>query len=552
MSEILFLKTFNHVIQEMNKKLFPFLDTETLFLIICGVLFLWLRLNHFNIVLERDEGEYAYAGQEILRGRLPYKDFYNMKFPGTYYFYALIFYCLGNFVSSIKISLIVLNLCSAFFIYRIAGIWYNNQIGKLSSGIFLIFCSCYSAQGWTANAEHFVVSFGMLGIYFSSLFFAKNKFFYIFSAGFFLACATLCKQQGIFYAVFPAMQLMFVQKTFAEKNVNFSIFFKTLGIYIFGFLVPVSLMLIYFYEKNILNDFYFFTIQYASYYGNQVTPFEEIWHFRPIFWDAFGFWILFFSMCYNAIKSKSFLKTHFKVFLFFALSFAATSIGWYYRAHYFQLLFPAVAIMSAFIVSNIEKIGRIKYINLKSYLVLSFIAILILQMDYIFLNSDEKIINKMFPPEYFFNEKKQIADKINEKFGDKNYKIGIIGNEPQIFFYTKKQSASGFMYIYSLIEKHKFADSLTIKFIKEIENSQPEILIYFTDYKISPENPKTVQQITAWYNQFKQNYFAIGKLDLLADKTQLTWLTKEKSTISTDSAFYGIIYLRKDLIKENK
>jgi len=82
-----------------------------------------------------------------------------MKFPGTYYFFALIFYFLGDSVTSIKISLLILNFFSANFIYRIARIWYNKQIGKLSSGIFFIFCSSYSAQGWTANAEHFVVFF---------------------------------------------------------------------------------------------------------------------------------------------------------------------------------------------------------------------------------------------------------------------------------------------------------------------------------------------------------------------------------------------------------
>lgn len=525
---------------------YPF-KTEDVFLFFCVILFIWIRFHHFNIVLERDEGEYAYAAQEILRGKLPYKDFYNMKFPGVYYFNAFIFFLFSDSVPVLKIILLLLNFCSACFIYGIARRWYNKQIGKLSAGIFLIFCSCYAAQGWTANAEHYVVFFGMTGIFFSSLFFTKNNLFYFFLAGFFLACATLCKQQGIFYATLPLLQWVFTKKYSDARSLNNTRLLKSIAVYVFGFMIPIVLMLIYFYEKNILNNFYFFTIQYASFYGNQITPFKEIWHFRPIFWDAFGFWILFFSMGFNAIKSKSFLKTHLNVFLFFGFSFAATSIGWYYRAHYFQFIFPAAAIMSAFMVYNVEKIWRFKHVNLKSYLVLSFIAILVSQSGYIFLDSNEKIMENMYPPEDFFNEKKLIANKINEEFSGKNYKIGIIGNEPEIFFYTKKQSASGFMYIYALVENHKFADSLTLQFFKEMEISKPEILMYFTDYKISPENPKTVQQITDWYKQFKQNYTPIGKLDSIGNKTKLIWRTKEKSTINADSAFYGVIYLRKDL-----
>ena len=44
------------------------------------------RLAEFP--LERDEGEYAYAGQLLLEGIPPYCLAYNMKLPGTYLAYA--------------------------------------------------------------------------------------------------------------------------------------------------------------------------------------------------------------------------------------------------------------------------------------------------------------------------------------------------------------------------------------------------------------------------------------------------------------------------------
>ena len=48
-----------------------------------------VRWRLVDMPLERDEGEYAYAGQLILQGIPPYQQAYNMKFPGTYYAYAL-------------------------------------------------------------------------------------------------------------------------------------------------------------------------------------------------------------------------------------------------------------------------------------------------------------------------------------------------------------------------------------------------------------------------------------------------------------------------------
>ena len=49
----------------------------------------FIRFRLLDMPLERDEGEYAYAGQLILQGIPPYELAYNMKLPGTYFIYAL-------------------------------------------------------------------------------------------------------------------------------------------------------------------------------------------------------------------------------------------------------------------------------------------------------------------------------------------------------------------------------------------------------------------------------------------------------------------------------
>ena len=56
----------------------------------------FVRLRVADVPLERDEGEYAYAGQLILQGIPPYSLAYNMKFPGTYYAYAALMALFGE------------------------------------------------------------------------------------------------------------------------------------------------------------------------------------------------------------------------------------------------------------------------------------------------------------------------------------------------------------------------------------------------------------------------------------------------------------------------
>ena len=52
------------------------------------LLFAGIRWRLRDMPLERDEGEYAYAGQLILQDIPPYELAYNMKLPGTYLGYA--------------------------------------------------------------------------------------------------------------------------------------------------------------------------------------------------------------------------------------------------------------------------------------------------------------------------------------------------------------------------------------------------------------------------------------------------------------------------------
>src|SRR3989337_4507761 len=55
-----------------------------------------LRLQVMDIPFERDEGEYAYAAQLMLDGVPPFKEAYNMKFPGIYAVSAAILFLFGQ------------------------------------------------------------------------------------------------------------------------------------------------------------------------------------------------------------------------------------------------------------------------------------------------------------------------------------------------------------------------------------------------------------------------------------------------------------------------
>src|SRR5436190_1157314 len=76
-----------------------------------------VRLRLLDLPLERDEGEYAYAGQLMLHGVPPYELVYNMKFPGTYAAYALIEGIFGQTATAIRIGLLLVTTLMSILLY---------------------------------------------------------------------------------------------------------------------------------------------------------------------------------------------------------------------------------------------------------------------------------------------------------------------------------------------------------------------------------------------------------------------------------------------------
>src|SRR3954447_14364869 len=86
-----------------NISIRPWLIVSCLVVILGLAAFIRIRL--LEMPLERDEGEYAYAGQLMLQGIPPYKLAYNMKLPGTYAAYAIIMAAFGETARGIHLGL---------------------------------------------------------------------------------------------------------------------------------------------------------------------------------------------------------------------------------------------------------------------------------------------------------------------------------------------------------------------------------------------------------------------------------------------------------------
>src|SRR5438270_6715693 len=78
---------------------------------------LFVRFRLRDMPLERDEGEYAYAGQLMLQGVPPYKEAYNMKLPGTYAAYAVGMAIFGQTPSGVHVTVALVNAASIVLMF---------------------------------------------------------------------------------------------------------------------------------------------------------------------------------------------------------------------------------------------------------------------------------------------------------------------------------------------------------------------------------------------------------------------------------------------------
>jgi len=98
-----------------------------------------IRIRLLGIPLERDEGEYAYAGQLMLQGIPPYKLAYNMKFPGTYAAYAVMMSIFGQTIFGIHLGLLLVNSAAVALIFLLGRRLMDSTAGIAAAIVLAIF-----------------------------------------------------------------------------------------------------------------------------------------------------------------------------------------------------------------------------------------------------------------------------------------------------------------------------------------------------------------------------------------------------------------------------
>ena len=128
--------------------------------LLCSAL---IRVRLAPTPLERDEGEYAYAGQLMLEGIPPYSIASNMKLPGTYAMHAVIMALLGETIVGIHLGLLLVNAASILLVFLIARRVLGDAASVAAAAVYAALSLSPSVAGTASHATHFVTLFALAG-----------------------------------------------------------------------------------------------------------------------------------------------------------------------------------------------------------------------------------------------------------------------------------------------------------------------------------------------------------------------------------------------------
>ena len=168
-----------------------------------------IRVHLLEVPLERDEGEYAYMAQLLLKGVPPYGAAYSMKFPGIYAAYALVMLVFGQTHAGVHLGLIVVNAATAVLVFLLARRLFDPLSGAAAGACFSVLSLSKTVQGMMANAEHFVILFaaGGLLLLLQYLEDGRKGKATLFSSGLLLGTSVLMKQHGAAFVLFALIYL---------------------------------------------------------------------------------------------------------------------------------------------------------------------------------------------------------------------------------------------------------------------------------------------------------------------------------------------------------
>jgi hypothetical protein len=498
-------------------------------MVVTFVVVLGARMRLLSFPLERDEGEYAYAGQLILQGIPPYDLACNMKFPGTYLAYAAIMGVFGETPAGIHLGMLFLTTATALMLFWLGKKILDETAGLVAATSYVLFAASPAMLGLTGHATHFCAFFVTAGLclMWRARPDAKPRLVAAFALCF--GTAILMKQHAAIIAAWAGLAFAFQQFFFRNTSLVRRLGLVTLCAV--SMLLPFGLCCLWLWHAGVFGKFWFWTIGYAHAYASAVPL-----GYAPIyFWHTFSRIILGDTVLWLVASSGLvliWLDPRWKdsrVWLagFCVASALAICPDFYFRKHYFLIGLPAVALLAGVAISGLRKLwsdrGSTSLLrDWPAWVFALAVAMAIFSCwDIWYVDSQIQIVRGANDSEHGLYgadplpECEMVAQFITDN-SSPSARIAVLGSEPEIYFLAHRHSATGYIYTYPLMEDQPFALKMQQEMISELESNRPQFVVFADNQMSWNRQPDSNPGIFNWWDHFKTNYALVGMADIIS------------------------------------
>jgi hypothetical protein len=419
---------------------------------------------------------------------------------------------------------------------------FDDYTGVVACATYGILSLGPGVQGTSAHATHFVLLPALGGIALLLKALENSKPLVFFLSGFLLGLSFLMKQPGLFFGTFALLYLISLQ--IYRIGTPARPLFSQCFIFTFGLSMPYLMTCSALYALGVFEKFWFWTVLYAIEYSSLQSLADGISLFlakMSIIADGFYLlWIMAGIGLFILWWEKRVRASAIFVCGFFFFSCLAICPGFYFRQHYFILVLPAIAIFTGVAIRYCHaRCASLKiawFIPPLLYLTCFFHGIF-LKKVFFFTGSPVTACRYMYYPNPF-PESLSVAEYVrNHSAPDST--IAVMGSEPQIYFYARRRSATSYLYMYSLMEKQRYALIMQQEMIQEIERSRPEYIIYAKIPFSWLRREESETLLLTWFEQYRKLYTITGIVEIVSPReTKYLWDDQAKNYRPQADAIY--------------
>ena len=448
-----------------------------------------VRLRLRSMPLERDEGEYAYFGQLLLHGTPPYAAAYSMKFPGIFVANAATLGVFGETPAAIRLGLLAVSLATTAFIFLLGRRLAGTEVGAIAAGFAVLMSVSASVLGFAAHATQLVILFATAGLFALVVAIERKRAGLFVLAGLLLGIAYTMKQHGAVFAAFGFVWLL-----------NARVTKKSVALYLLGAVVPLLTVFAWLGTAGVFPRFWFWCFTYAGQYATSDTLRHRggvLTHQLRAMLPLAGFAALalpgLFVWRGHAPRRAARFAAALAVF-----STVGVAAGFFFRAHYFVMLIPAVALLAAIAAEDYAQrfhpaLGVALAVAAASFMIA-------LERGYLFSLPPMQVSRIIYAGNPF-PEAEAVGNWLREQMKP-GERLLVLGSEPEIYFYARHPGATGHVYMYGLMEDQPYAERMQRELIAEAESAAPSYVALVGASTSWLRGPRSRSDVFDWAKRY--------------------------------------------------